>query len=135
MFSKKTQRIFKKLKDFLKNSRKKLKTQGKNSSYRRFPPHVIPGKTPKKKPGLCARTHLLENGYAREKGRNNKEIISQIIKKQQSESEDTSNNATGDTRSSSPCLLLYGVIPTISKFSFICRAQPNISSPIAFFTE
>ena len=45
----KTQQISEKLKDFLKNSKKKLKTQGKNSSYRRFPPRVIPGKTPKKK--------------------------------------------------------------------------------------
>ena len=44
----KTQEKTQKLKEKTQNSRKKLKTQGKNSSYRRFPPRVIPGKTPKK---------------------------------------------------------------------------------------
>ena len=56
----KTQQISEKLKDFLKNSKKKLKTQGKNSSYRRFPPRVIPGKTPKKKPALNVISILLK---------------------------------------------------------------------------
>ena len=55
----KTSTKLKKLNEFLKNSRKKLKTQGKNSSYRRFPPHVIAGKTPKKKPGSCSRFRLI----------------------------------------------------------------------------